>query len=87
MLLSTNFQALIKVFLRTPIRELLQTPLILLHFLFAVKKRRNWHRHDYSEIDDGSKVKDDKRYSKIIHYHFCQILTSTMDVCMVLIKF
>ena len=27
------------------------------HFLFAVKKRRNWHRHDYSEIDDGSKVR------------------------------
>lgn len=24
--------------------------------LFSVKKRRNWHRHDYSEIDDGSKV-------------------------------
>ena len=47
----------IKVFLRTPLRELLQTPLILLHFLFAVKKRRNWHRHDYSEIDDGSKVR------------------------------
>ena len=23
----------------------------------SVKKRRNWHRHDYSEIDDGSKVK------------------------------
>ena len=21
-----------------------------------MKKRRNWHRHDYSEIDDGSKV-------------------------------
>lgn len=20
-----------------------------------VKKRRNWHRHDYTEIDDGSK--------------------------------
>ena len=25
--------------------------------LLLVKKRRNWHRHDYSEIDDGSKVK------------------------------
>ena len=25
-------------------------------FVFLVKKRRNWHRHDYSEIDDGSKV-------------------------------
>ena len=28
-------------------------------FLFlsknAVKKRRNWHRHDYTEVDDGSK--------------------------------
>jgi hypothetical protein len=20
-----------------------------------VKKRRNWHRHDYTEVDDGSK--------------------------------
>ena len=27
--------------------------------VFLVKKRRNWHRHDYSEIDDGSKVKLD----------------------------
>ena len=22
----------------------------------AVKRRRNWHRHDYSEINDGQKV-------------------------------
>ena len=22
----------------------------------AVKRRRNWHRHDYSEINDGKKV-------------------------------
>ncbi len=22
----------------------------------AVKRRRNWHRHDYSEINDGNKA-------------------------------
>lgn len=32
--------------------ELIQC-LILLKFI--VKKRRNWHRHDYTEPDDGSK--------------------------------
>ena len=24
--------------------------------MHAVKRRRNWHRHDYSEINDGKKV-------------------------------
>lgn len=24
-------------------------------FFVAVKKRNNWHRHDYTEPDDGSK--------------------------------
>ncbi|XP_078342492.1 uncharacterized protein LOC144628287 isoform X2 [Oculina patagonica] len=28
----------------------------LLHGPLTLKKRRNWHRHDYSEIDDGSKA-------------------------------
>ena len=28
-------------------------------FCSSVKKRRNWHRHDYSELDDGSKVSVD----------------------------
>ena len=26
------------------------------HMLHSVKRRRNWHRHDYSEINDGKKV-------------------------------
>lgn len=26
-----------------------------LFFFFAVKKRNNWHRHDYTEPDDGSR--------------------------------
>ena len=26
--------------------------------MHVVKRRRNWHRHDYSEINDGKKVSE-----------------------------
>ena len=44
------------LFLETASREKLIAFKSSFSCFLSVKKRRNWHRHDYSEIDDGSKV-------------------------------
>ena len=35
---------------------LLYMYIYIMLMLHSVKRRRNWHRHDYSEINDGKKV-------------------------------
>lgn len=52
-------QLLFLIMLDIMIRKHIVSPVTKIIFLKSfknpVKKRRNWHRHDYTEIDDGSK--------------------------------
>ena len=49
-------------------------------FFFPVKQRLNWHRHDYSEIDDG-KVSITISITSISNHHeledFLKLITGT----------
>ena len=45
------------------------------HILDSVKRRRNWHRHDYSEINDGKKVIDLKCMIIQLHVIFMYMYT------------
>ena len=48
--------------------------------VLAVKRRRNWHRHDYSEINDGEKVHCTKCTCTLymyMHVHACIYIVDT----------